>query len=148
MSLVRIDSLGLWCYDDFPTPMVKVYIRSQSATAIGVTSRGSLVKLWRRQGAIMPKNTNSHTCDQLKVGHMYVTICDLIFRSIAANGCPTRKHWHEHTTLNFLKPSIALGSKDDIFARENEIASLNVFLPDFSLRTDLVFLRFIYSPRI
>ena len=79
---------------------------------------------------------------------MYVTIFDLIFRGFAVSCCPTRKHWHEHTTLNFPKTSIASGSKDDIFDRENEIVSFDVSLPDVSLRTDLVFLRFIYSPRI
>ena len=40
---------------------------------------------------------------------------------------------------NFVETSIALVSKDDTFARENQIAVLNVFISDFSLRTDLIF---------
>ena len=56
-------------------------------------------------------------------------------------GCPAYKHQHELTTPKFLNTSIALGSKADIFAKDNEIAALNIFTSDFSLHTDL----FIYQ---
>ena len=55
---------------------------------------------------------------------------------------------HEHTIPNFIETSIALVSKDDIFARDNQIEVLNVFISDFSLRTDLIFpflFSYIYS---
>ena len=58
------------------------------------------------------------------------------------------KRSDEHTTPSSVKTSIACGSKDDIFARENEIAVHNAFTSDFSLHTDLVFAQFIYNPRI
>ena len=63
-------------------------------------------------------------------------------------GCPAYKHQHELTTPKFLNTSIALGSKADIFAKDNEIAALNIFTSDFSLHTDLFIPWVIYSPRI
>ena len=63
-------------------------------------------------------------------------------------GCSELKHYDEYTSPNYIKTSIALGSKDDIFARENDITVHNTFTSDFSLHTNLVFPRFIYSPRI
>ena len=38
--------------------------------------------------------------------------------------CSEFKREHEHTNPNFTKTSLALGSKDDVFARENKIAAL------------------------
>ena len=63
-------------------------------------------------------------------------------------GCSEFKHKGEHTIPNSIKTSIAFGSKDDIFARENEITVHNAFTSEFSLHVDLVFPQFIYSPRI
>ena len=39
-------------------------------------------------------------------------------------GCCELKREREYTTPNFIKTSLALGSKDDMSARENNIAAL------------------------
>ena len=85
------------------------------------------------QRKIIPKNTDT----------AYVIICDQYFRGFALIGCSEFKCWDELTTPNSVKTSIAFGSKDNIFARENEITVHNALTSDFNLHTDLVFPRFI-----
>ena len=73
---------------------------------------------------IVPKNTEL-------VYVIFVYICDLLFGGFAVIGCTEFKRKHECTIPNFIQTSVAFGSKDDIFARYNEIAALNVFTSDF-----------------
>ena len=73
-----------------------------------------------------------------------VYICDLLIKGFAVTGCPGCMRWHYHTTLKIILTPIALGSEADIFAREDEIAALNIFASDFSLIIPHV----IYSQRV
>ena len=54
----------------------------------------------------------------------FVYICDLLFRGFTVIGCFELKREREYTTPIFIKNSLALGSKDDMSARENNIAAL------------------------
>ena len=63
----------------------------------------------------------------LSLRHLLFT-CDLPFRGFAVIYCSEFKRKHEHTTPTFLKIFKTLGSKADIFTRENEIATPKEYL--------------------
>ena len=78
----------------------------------------------KNERKIIPKNTEL-------VVFIFVYICDLLFGGIAVIRCTEFKRKHECTIPNFIQTSVAFGSKDDFFARDNEIAALNGFTSDF-----------------
>ena len=55
-------------------------------------------------------------------------------------GCPEGKHLHAHTTPKSIETAIASVLNMILFVSEIEINTLQVFVSDFSLHTDLVLL--------
>ena len=80
----------------------------------------------------------------LSLRHHLFTDVTQILESLLWLATQEWQRQHEHTIPNFIETYITLVSKDDIFAIENQIAVLNVFISDFSLHTDLIFPFFIF----